>query len=60
MRLPVDCGSLISRSVQVSVVGPAAIRLSISTPSADVMKTTGIVIGVAPATVMVPRPGTLL
>ena len=46
--------------VHVSVVGPAAMRPSITAPSAAVIATTGIVIGGEPATVGLSAPATLL
>ena len=60
IRPPVGFGNDPVVFVHVIVDGPAAILPSISTPSVSEMATTGIVIGVAPATVGLNRPGTLL
>jgi hypothetical protein len=56
----VACGSLISVGVQVIVVSPAAMRASMTAPSAAVMATTGIVIAGVPATVGLMRPAAVL
>src|SRR2546428_2112155 len=56
MSPPVEFGICAMASVQVIVVVPAAIRVLRSAPSASDVETTGIVIGVAPATVALKNP----
>ena len=60
IRPPVGFGNVPVVFVHVIVAGPAAILPSINTPSVSETATTGIVIGIGPATVGLNRPGTLL
>src|SRR3989442_4730594 len=56
MSPPVEFGICATALVQVIVVAPAAIRESSSAPSASDVATTGIVMGVTPATVGLKNP----
>ncbi len=57
---PVGFGVVIQPSTQVIDTGPVASDAASAVPSVSGISTTGIVIGVAPATVMLVRPGALL